>query len=419
MKVEVIDSKDLEREISVSIDADEVEAAMGKKFAELKRTVELKGFRKGKVPIDKIKELFGDQVKLDVADDIIKESYPKAVEKNNLKVATRPSITDLSFNDNGGLDYKAKMEVFPDIDSINLEGIKLESFGTETSDEEVDQAVDHMRKQASELRPLDREAKEGDVVVADMKKISDSKNAIPQDDFPDSQIDLGNNLTVKEFRKEIPGMKAGDEKEVLVKYDEDYSDPAFANAEIKYNCKVKTVNERILPEFNDAFAKMTGQAETALELRLKIRENLTAQKDSTQKRTFRTEIVEQVCKKNQVAVPQGLLTEYLESVAKEAKERTPDLNVEEMKTAYRETGENTIRWDILYHTLAEQEKIEVLPADTENWINGFAQANGMTAEQATQTLRQSGKVQGLLESLLEQKVLDFLTEKATISDVKK
>ncbi len=83
---------------------------------------------------------------------------------------------------------------------------------------------------------------------------------MPQDSFPDSEIDLGNKMTVKEFGEVLPGMKVGEEKELTVKYDADYPDPTFAGAEIRYHCKVREVKERVLPEINDAFAKSTGMA---------------------------------------------------------------------------------------------------------------------------------------------------------------
>ncbi|MCP4685345.1 MAG: hypothetical protein GY867_07840, partial [bacterium] len=258
-------------------------------------------------------------------------------------------------------------------------------------------------------------AKDTDVVIVDLQKVKDPQMVMDQNEFTNSEIDLGNKLTVKDFREQLVGVKIGDEKEVTITYDKDYSEQHIAGATITYNCKVKGVNERIMPEANDEFAKRTGQAETLLELRLKIREDFTRQKDDVQRRVHRRDIVEQLCKKNDVPVPQGLVDEYLDSIVKDVKSQPDGQNADEkeIRERYLPVGTNSIRWELLWHTLAQQESIEVLPADTEKWINGFAASNNITAEQAQETLNKSGKVGQLRESMLEEKVVAFLHEKAT------
>jgi trigger factor len=274
--------------------------------------------------------------------------------------------------------------------------------------------VQHYRKQFSQLRPLDRSAQDGDVVVVDLIKIADSKEALPADSFPDSQIDLASAATIKEFKEHLPGMKAGDEKQVEVAYDEDYSDPVFAGAHITYNCKVKSVNERILPEVNDAFAKQTGLGETALEFRLKIRERLLAEKQAVQRRMHRREIVELVCNRNNVPIPESPITEYLDNLVKDFREQGEQFDEKELRERYRPVGVKSMRWDLLWRKLAEQEKIEVLPDDTENWIKGFATYHDVSVDQAKESLRKAGKLRELRDSILEEKAINFLLTKATI-----
>jgi len=419
VKVELKESEDLQRKLSIEVEPDMVQAIMEKKFLEIRRTAELKGFRKGKAPLDIIKSLYADQVKLDAADDLIRETFTKAIEEKTLHVATRPKVTDLDYKEDGSFVYTAVVEVFPEIEKVNHDGLTFETINTEASDDEVEEVTEAYRKRFSDLRPLDREVRDGDVVVADLKKLFDPKNAVPQDSFAGSEIDLGNKMTVKEFREELPGMKAGEEKELTVKYDPDYPDPNFAGAEIRYHCKVKEVKERVLPEFNDAFAKSTGMAETALELKIKFREDIKKHKEDGQKRTRRREIIRQICENNQISVPTGLVNEYLDSVVEDYRKQNAQFDEAEVREQYRQIGINSMQWDFLWHTLAKQEGIEVLPEDTENWINGFAAANNTTPKEAEETLRQSGRAANLRESIHEEKVLEFLIDKATETPVKK
>lgn len=418
MKIEVKTKEGLERELNVQIPAETVKSEMDKKLTELRKTVTLKGFRKGKAPMEMIRAHYSDQVKGDVIDELFRQSLMTAVEENKLRIAGRPTVTDLDLGDDGSMAYTANLEVFPEVERVGFEGIELPRIDIAVEDKEVDDIVEAYRKQFSESRVVERAAADGDVILADLVKTADPKNALEVDKFPDSKIDLGNPATIKEFKEQLPGLKAGDEKEIVVVYDEDYSDEHFAGAHITYKVVVKEVTERILPEFDDALAKRTGMAETALELKLKVRQRLLEEKESSQKRGQKRVLVDQVCAKNQVPIPEGVVAEYLDNMVKDFKERGEDHDEKEIRERFRPIGVKSMRWDLLWRKLVEQEKIEVLPEDTEKWITGFAAYNGVTPEQATESLRKAGKIAELRDSILEDKELDFLMGKVTFVPAK-
>jgi trigger factor len=417
VKIEVKEGSGLKREISVEIPADTVQSEMDTKLGEIRTKVELKGFRKGKAPMNIIRSQYGDQVKAEVVDELFRQSMGKAVDSNNLKIASRPTVTALDFSDDGAMVYKAEIEVFPEVENVVFEGLELKQAEMTVQDKEVDGIVEQYRKQFSDLRVLERPAETTDLVIVDLKKVADPNKVLAAEDFDDSQIDLSNPVTVKEFREQIPGMKAGDEKDIEVVYDDDYPDATFAGAHVTYKCIVKTVNERLLPEVDDPFAKRTGLAETALELKLKIRERLQQEKETQQKRLQRREIVNLLCDKNDVTIPDGPVNEYLDNLVKDFKEKGEEFEEKDLRDKYRPIGIRSMQWDLLWRTLVDQESIEVLPEDTENWIKGFAAYNGVTVEQAKASLQQAGKTRELRESILEEKVISFLMDKATIVPV--
>jgi trigger factor len=412
VKVELKQGEGLVRELSIEIPAETVQTETEKKFQEVQRTTTLKGFRKGKAPLTMIRSLFAEQVKADVVDDLIKTSLPEAVKGQSLNIAARPTLTDLKFTDDGGILYVAKVEIFPEVTTVNYEGLKVTAAPMEVADTEVNEVVEHIQKKFSELRVVNRESREGDLVVVDLKKVKDAKLVIATTDFPGSEVDLGNPMTVKEFKDQLMGVTAGQVKPIEVKYPDDYSDEKFAGAEIGYEGTVKEVKERILPELTDAFAKQTGEAETLLELKIKIRENIGRQKTEAQTRVQRREIVSQICEKNPIPIPEGMIEEYLDAVVEDFKKSYKDVDEAEVRKGYRQTGIDNMRWDILWHTLATQEKLEVSTTDTENWIQGFAEHNHLTVEQAREALAKSGRAKGLRESMLEEKVMEFLRGKA-------
>ncbi|MGH8015520.1 MAG: trigger factor, partial [Candidatus Zixiibacteriota bacterium] len=235
---------------------------------------------------------------------------------------------------------------------------------------------------------------------------------LKQKDFPDTTVDLSSVLTVKEFKEGLAGLNIGDEKEITVKYKDDYSDKALAGAEITYKAKIKAVKEKILPAVDDSFAKAVADVPTILELRVKAREELKHQKDEAQKKQFKSVLIKQMIEQNKVPVPESMVEHYLEHVVEDLNKQQAKFDEGEVRKSYAPIAEETIRWQILYLKLAEQEKIEVLPSDVENVINRMAQAYKITPGQAKQVMARSGRVDDIRDSLLEEKVLDLLVGRA-------
>lgn len=413
MKVEVKAGDGLKRQVLVELPAEKVNAELDSQYREKRKNTTLKGFRKGKAPLETIRSLFKDEVKIAAADNLIKMTYNEAVREAKLKVATPPSVSALDFTDEGGLIYTAEIEIFPDLGTVKFDGLKVTPQEVKVTDKDVDEIVDLYRQQHSDLKEVDRAAGEKDVILADLKKLEDPKKIMKEDIFEGVEIDLAKPQTVREFKVGLTGLKVGEEKEIEVTYADDYTDPRFAGASIKYLAKITGVKERLLPEFNDGLAKQTGMAETALEFRLKIRKQLEKERKDVERNRLKQETIKQLIEKNEFDIPESMLTEYLDAAVQDVKKQYPDANEEEVRQSYQEPGKSQMRWNFLYHELAEQEKIEVLPSDTENWINGFAQSNNVTPEQAKQLLAQDNRSRNLIESLLEEKVLDFLLGKAS------
>jgi trigger factor len=414
LKVEFKELDGLARELVVDIEASEVKKQLDKLFTEVRKGAELKGFRKGKAPLDMIKSKFGDQVKAEAIDELIRSTLPGAIKEKELKAATAPSITDVDFKEDGSLSYTAQVEVFPELGEVKFDGLEVTTVPTEPKDEEVAEMTESLLHSFADFRDVEAPAKADDLLTADLKKLDDPSGALETDLFEDARIDLAAPMTVKEFKEQLVGLKAGDEKEISVTYPTEYADPVFAGHTIKYLCTVKGVQERVLPEFNDALAKRTKQAETALELKLKMREDIGRQKEDIKRKIHRNLVVGQLVDQNPLELPKKMVSDYLDAVIKDRQETEPELDEAAMRTDYQDVAVRTLRWNLLFHQVAEQEKIEVLPSDTENLIKRFATEYKMTEQQAKEALAQSGKLSSLNDSLLEDKVLDFLVSQAKV-----
>jgi trigger factor len=409
LKSEIKSSDGLVREIEVEIPVEKVDAAFAELYQKYRKEVKVKGFRPGKVPLSIVRSRFGEAIKNEVLQDLIGESYPEVIREHKLKVASPPDIPKYDLKEGSPLVYTAKFEVIPEIEKVDYENLELPDEEVEVRDAEVDAVIEHLRRKAAEIRGVDRPATEEDVLQVDLIKTDDPDKVLDADKFEDIELDLSSHVTVNEFRKTLKGIKAGEEREVKVDYAQDFSNERLAGKSITYLCKVRQVKERVLPPENDAFAKSQGKVETMLELRLKIREDLKVQKELEQKQWEKQEIIRQIVGKNQIPIPESMINRYIDSVIKDMKEKKEAFDEKEVREQYRPIAADAIRRNWLIGRLAEIENIEVLPSDTEVWIKEFADRYQMEPDKAKEILSKAGKFDEIRDSILEEKVVDFLS----------
>jgi trigger factor len=405
-------SEGLIREIEIEVPTETVDATFAEIYHRYRKEAKIPGFRPGKAPLAMIKSRFRDAIYDDVLEELIRNSYPQAIKELELDVISRPTIPKYELEEGNPLKYIAKIEVMPVIEKIICDGFELPVIEVEVTDDDVKTVIEYLRKKHSEIRPVDRPASDTDVLEADLIKLEDPSNILKGNEFKGNEVDLSSPTTVKEFREALIGIKTGEDREVTVNYPSDYSDDHFAGKMLKYRCRVTAVKERILPPEDDAFAKQVG-AETYLELRLKIREDLKKQKQSDQDKWKRSELTRQFLAKNPVTIPEVMLEDYLNRVVEDHKKNYKDSDEKKVREQYRPMGINWISWNLLMNRLAELEKIEVLPIDTENWIKRFAENYRMEIDKAREALAKSGRIQEIRESILEDKIFDFLFSKVT------
>jgi trigger factor len=414
LKSEIKSSDGLKREVEVEIPVDRVNAAFSKQYDKLRKEAKIKGFRPGKAPLAMIKSMYGDSVRGEVFQELISESYPDVIKEHSLKVASQPDFPKFDLKEGQPMTYTVAVEVMPEIDDVNYDGLQLPDDKIEVHDTEIDSVVDYLRKKQAEIKKVDRAATEDDILLVDMEKIDDPDNALKEKEFKDYEIELGGGYTVKEFKEGLTGARVGDSREITVAYPEDYSVDFLKGKKIKYLCKVKEVRERILPPADDAFAKSQGNVATMLELRLKVREDLTKQKEMDQFQWRKEEIRRQMLEKNKIDVPGAMRENFIDSIIEEYKEKNRNFDEKEVREQYRPLAEDGIRWNLLFERITGAENIEVLPSDTENWIKGFAEKGNMEIEKARELLSNSGKIREIRNNILEDKVFEFLISRAEL-----
>ena len=398
----------MEIEVSKEKVDDEFDAAYEKYRAHSK----IPGFREGKAPMDLVRLRFKDAVEKEVLESLVPKAYEDAVKETNLSPINLPVVKDLQFQRGMPLKFKAEIDVKPEIEVKDYKGTQLVKKIREITEEDVNRSLNYLKEDFAELHPVEREAKFYDHLIVDLVKHEEGKD----DKLENQQLFLDPHNMIKEFQETLIGAKAGDEKEIEVNYKPDFHNKKLANKSVKYSITVKQIKEKVLPEANDDFAKKVGGYKDLAELKTKIKEDLTKKATQDSEKNLRNELINQVVKLNFFEVPATLLNFYLDSLIEDLKKKHKKVDEAKIREEYKEIGAGHIRWDYLFHQIAEKEKIDVNKEEIEEWTKKFAQDYKMEKEKAEELLATPQNTKRIRENILEDKVVDFLLKNAVIKE---
>ncbi len=266
----------------------------------------------------------------------------------------------------------------------------------------------------AEYHPVQRPSENGDLVIVDLIKKHDKLNRLKEDKLENVELYLGGEGVLEEFQRGLMGVRIGEMKDISVKYPDDYYDKILAGDQILFMAVVKEIKRRVLPELNDEFADKVSKAKNLDELKESLKKNLESQAQGDATKTLRSEIVKRVVEGNAFDVPGSLLDRYLASVIEDFKKKGESVDENTVRSQYRPMGDNFIRWNYLYHEIAAAEKLKVETEDRKKWVEGFAKTYNISEEKAREYLGKSGRVQDIDESILEDKVIEFIIKNSEV-----
>ncbi|GAB6062812.1 trigger factor [Deferrisoma palaeochoriense] len=427
MKTEVESISPVKKKLSVEIPAERVAQEEEAALRDLRRSVTLPGFRKGKAPLSLIRRHYGDRVRADVLGRLIEESYREAVLSENLVPVSDADIQIQSMPEEGALAYTAVIEVRPEVEARTYTGLTLKKERVEVDEAEVDEQLERLRQSRATFEPAPEghEAAEGDMVVMDFTGTVDGE-PLEGGSGEDRSVILGTGTLVEGFEEQLKGAKAGEERTVEITFPDDYPNEAIAGKTAQFQVTVKEVKVRTVPELDDEFAKDVAEVEGLEELRDTIRDQIRAEKEKAAENRFRDRLIDALLDANPFEVPPSQVQEQLEFSMARIKEdlarRGLDLaqiGIDEgqFRENQRAAAERTVRWAYLVGAIARAEGIEITDADVDARIEEIAQADGRPVSLVKSFFEQGGRLEGLRNYLLEQRVIERVVEGCTVEEV--
>ena len=364
MKVTVENKKGLNKDVKVFIDKKTMSSYMDEKYEEVKNNVNLKGFRPGKVPREILKRQFGKAIFGEVLDKVLKDTTTKALEDNKIKPAGQPKIDLKTFGEDKDLEYVISVTELPNIDTKPLSSIKFNEYTVKIDPKETDKRINEISKSQKNYKDVDENAKsvDGNLVVFDYKATVDGKE-FKGSEGKNTQLELGKDLFIKGFDKQLIGVKKNDEKKVEAKLPESFPEKELVNKNAVFVCKILSVKKSEEVKIDDNFAKNLG-AKDLKNLKELISKQINEEYKNSLDTLSNKEILEQINKIKVNEIPQNLVDQEIEILSQGMKDEDKKKNFK----SHESQAMKRIQAGLILNQFGEEKKISVTEQEMQGEI---------------------------------------------------
>jgi trigger factor len=409
MKVTVENIKGLNKDLKVLIDKETMNSYMDEKYEEIKGTVNLKGFRPGKVPKEVLKRQFGKAVFGEVLDKVLKETSTKALEENKIKPAGQPKLDLKTYGEDKELEYVLSVTELPKVDVKSIESIKFDQYSVKIDNSETDKRIKEIAKNQPSFKEAspDTKAKEGDLVTLDYQATVDGKE-FKGSEGKNTQLTLGKDLFLKGFDKQLIGVKKDDEKIVDAVLPENFPEKELVNKAAKFKCKILNVKNPEEVKIDDNFAKNLG-AKDLNDLKTLISKQINDEYKNSLDQLSKNQILKEIEKIKVDEIPENLIEEEVKILSQGMDEAEAKKN----KAKFTETAKTRIKTGLILNEFGEQNKIQVSEQEIQTEVQ--KQLRMMPGQEKMVMdfyQKNPSAVASLRGTVYEEKILNLIKEKA-------
>ena len=415
MKVTIENKKGLNKDIKVFVDKKTLNNHLNEKYDEISKTVQLKGFRPGKVPKEVIKRQFGKAVFGEVLDKVLKETSSKALTDNKIKPAGQPKIDLKTFGEDKDLEYIISVTELPKINLKSIENIKADEYEVTIDNKEVDKRINEIAKNQKNFVEVDpaKVANEGDLVTFDYKATVDGKD-FKGNEGKNTQLELGKDLFIKGFDNQLLKTKKDETVEVQVTLPENFPDKDLVGKKAKFECKILSVKKPKEIKIDDEFAKNLG-AKDLNDLKTLLEKQINEEYKNSLKLITKKQILDQIENFKVDEIPENLIEQ-------EVKILSHGLSEEEKKNKKKEfeaKAKERIKVGLILNEFGEENKIKV----EENELQGEIQKQlrmmpGQEKFLMEYYQKNPSAVASLRGTIYEDKIINHLITKAKVTKKK-
>ncbi len=416
MDVSITDITEVEKEISIHATAGELVPHFEKAYQRYLPGIEIKGFRKGKAPLDLVKKIHGESIEYNALDSIASEVYRNVIQERHIHPIGDPVLTDIDYKRGEALSFKIKYEIKPTVQLTDYKGITVEKLIHNVTNEEAEDEILRLQKANSTMTEAASAADDEHVVIADIQQLDESGSPLIGKKNTDTRLYLAGGTMYQEIKDVLLNAAPGETKRV--KFETEHEGTRQKN---HLDISIKKVEKVNIPEFdNDLVKKITKEKITSVEeFRKHLKDDLESYWKDQSKRTLENNLIGEIVRKHEFAVPESLIKGIGDSLVEDLKNRQPNkkLPADFDETQFRESNRGyavfQAKWYLIRERIIEAEALKVDDNDIEQLVEAEATKMGIEKDRLFSFYKSSDAVK---DKILNDKLLRFLKDHAVITE---
>jgi trigger factor len=434
IQVELVNISTVKKKLKVEIAAEAAQKQLDEIADEYRRHVRVPGFRPGKAPLALVKRRYQKDIRNDLLQKMIPESYDQAIKEKDIQPLDEPRLENLTYEEGKPLVYEAHFETHPQITLPTYRGLDVRAAALSVTDEDIEAALDALREEHARLTPIeDRPIQGGDFAMVDMH----GEYVVPEGerhthahgpiDEENVQVEVGAERTHKAFSEALLGMNIAQEKTFEVAYPDDYPQKELAGHTIRFTLEVADIKKKELPELNDDFAKEAG-ADDLKALRDKVRADITEFREKNRENEIKKKLVAKLAEAAPFEVPDVLVEDQLKDrirdlsyniAARGVDPSKVKLDWQKVRAELRAEAERDVRAAMILSEISKAEALDVSDEELEDELSQIAKSMKQPREKIRQHFQKEGRMAGLRAQIRRRKALDLVFENAVVGEEEK
>ena len=431
MNIKEVSAEGLSRELQITVPAADLVAKLDARIDEIKGTVQLKGFRPGKVPASHIRKTYGDQLMGEVIQETVSETSQKTLTEREERPAMQPEIklvgeVEMVIQGEGDLVYDIVFDIIPTIELIDFSTVKLTRPVVDVDDEKVDEALERLASSRKDFEPRGKTAKarEGDRVKIDFIGRIDGE-VFEGGTAEGFELELGSGQFIPGFEDQLVGTKAGDAKDVEVSFPEEYGNAELAGKPSVFEVSVHEVSAPKEAEINEEFATSLGM-ESLEKLRNAIRDQIGNDYGQMSRGHLKKDLLDQLSDGHSFELPPSMVTlefdqiwQQFQNELEQQGQKMEDLEESEddLRAEYKEIAERRVRTGLVLAEVGSKNEIEVSQEELNQGLVQRVQQFPGQEQQVFEYFQKNPEAMAQIRApLFEEKVVDFICEMADVTE---
>ena len=425
MQVTELKKKGLEREFKVTVPSKDITDKLNGSLLQISKDVEIEGFRKGKAPLNIVKQRFGQNALNQTLDELIKSTTNEVIKKKNLRLAIKPKVDVKNFGEEKGLEYIMTLELIPDIKVEDIKKIKLTKFISKIDEDDFKKTLETFSKTQQNFEKKDgKKIENGDGVLLNLRPTYN--NEIVKEALIENKMTVvGEKMIISEIEQKILGTKAGDKLDFICKFPVNFPDKDIAEKDVRVEIDILEVRVPQKKVLDDNFAKSMGAIDLN-DFKEKIRKQMQGELDGVSKMIMKKDLIEQLDKIHKINLPQGMVKYEFDIIWNKFNddktkgiidETDKNRKEEDLKKEYRSIAERRVKVGLILAKIGEDQKISVSEDDLKKEIEQEILRQPDAKEQIIKFYSENSQALASLKApIFEQKIVEYILENIKIEN---